>query len=277
MQIFEEALRAYQDDHQCCLRDREDLEVPEQVPWYLRDDWENRPSGPSEVRICDNALLRVSHQVHHEAFDIFYRVNKFHYSVYYLRPSQRHNWCPFPYERLPYILVHPHLEWMTDVSIDIIGSNQHDSGKMIDLNTAGHIKLISMCCGKLKTFTLHLLWQGGCEYIQAVLTGQSMTADALAVMKVRDRISIIGTAPLGPIGHLGYVDLRTAVAPEDCWDSSVLDDWPEISIQSRPYEGYRDGIERGIVAWRWDLDCSRRPHREAGAKDDGSPQVNEVE
>ncbi len=274
-QIFEEALTVYRDDHQPRLREREFLEIPKGMSPDARDFYD-MPSGPFEIRICEIALMLVSHQAHTEAVEVFYRVNKFHYTVYFTRFIFYFNWCPRACKRPDEFPFHSQLEWMRDLSIDVMGTNLHPHTK-IDSHIASHIELISATCPNLRKFTLHLLWENGREHTQEALRGQSFTADALAVMKVRDRISIIGTAPLRPVGHLGYADLRTAVAPEDCWDSSVLDDWPEISIQNQFYKGYRDGIERGTVAWRWDLDSSRRPRREAGTVEDGSARVEDVE
>ena len=181
----------------------------------------------------------MSRKIRYETIELFYRFNKFHYLVYFTRPEIRHNWCPYPC-RMPFDApFHPQLEWMTDLSIDIIGSVPHRRDKQsIDEDIAGYVILISATCFKLQYFTLHFTWESGREYIAETLRGQSLMATALGAMPVRDRMSIVATAPPGPVGHLGFADLRNAVAPESCWDSTPLDNWHEISMQAQYCEGY---------------------------------------
>ena len=242
-QVFEQALTVDREYHQTRLRGWQELSMVRTMLNEYRELYENMPSGPSAdaIHYADNSLLRVNRKISEEAIELFYRVNKFHYAVYFTLPKVRWNWCPLAYQ-LPFDdPCHPHLDWMTDLSISFIGCSQHsDNGQIIDEDIAGHVRLISKTCSKLKRFTLHFMWEGGRKCITDALRGQSLTAEALAAMSVRDRLSIIATAPLGPVGHLEFADVRNAVAPESCWNSTVLDDWPEISMQGQYYEGYRN-------------------------------------
>jgi len=277
MQIYEQVLTVKNDSGQPRLRERVDLETDEDIAFQNREYSDNYPSRVPEAQRCDNAVLRVSRQTHEEAIQLFYRVNNFHYSTYVLWPEPRLQNFPMPYAVMADKPFHPSLEWMTNLSVDFAGSDHHNDNKaQIDQYMSEHINLIARTCPKLQVFTLHFMWENGRRHIKVALLGRSLTAAALAAMKVRDLLSIVATAPLGPVGHLGYADLRHAVAPERCWDSRTLEDWPEISITRGCYEGYRGMLHRHVL-WRWDLHTSRRPRPCSETLEDRSLRVEELE
>lgn len=276
MQIYQEVLTLKNDNGHPRLRKRGDLEIDEDIPFDHQEYYDNCPSRVAEAQICDNAILRVSRQTHVEAIKLFYRVNRFHYSAYILRLEPRLQYFPRPYILTSNKPFHPSLEWMTNVSVDFAGSEYHGGNEaQIDQHISDHISLISRTCPRLQAFTLHLMWENGRDHIREALRGRSLTAAALAAMPVRNRLSIVATAPRGPVGHLGYADLRHAVAPESCWDSNILEDWPEISITRTCYYDYRGELHRHVL-WRWDLHTSRRPPPGLESVEDGSPRVEEL-
>ncbi len=158
MQIYEQALTVECENSQPRLRDRADLEIDEDVPFQYQEYYDNRPPRSAEPHIADNAILRVSRQTHNEAIELFYYLNKFHYSVLFLKPQPHLGRYPMPYDLLASAPFHLCIEWMTDVSIDYAGSDQHGHGQeRIDEEIADHVKLISKKCPKLRVFTMHLL------------------------------------------------------------------------------------------------------------------------
>ena len=271
IQTWEFALAVYRDDHQPRLRIRQDVELAKttlsESETALSELTEHELKCVEEALIVDVALLCVSRQLNAETTKIFYRVNKFHYSICFHRYTSDHTG---PFLQV-FVLGHDStaqlrrgstvfdigMKDMSDLRIDYMPKGLHNVGRAgMDWDLAGHISLIARTCTKLRSLTVHLFVNNNNTCIIRVLSEPCNTATALAAVSIRDCFSIVAFSSLWDGDRTMYEILRAAIAPDSCWTERMVEDWPDVGCIGR----YAMGIHQfeGQEQWTWDLETSKR-------------------
>ncbi|MCJ1456133.1 hypothetical protein MMC28_006492 [Mycoblastus sanguinarius] len=185
-------------------------------------------------RTFNTGLLTTCHRIYEEFLPIFYGSQTFHCSST-TGGLFKNETCVdrFSYAEIregPQPLFSDNLHHMAHLSLGIEIYSAHLD--RVDEVLSGQIDFFMKQCPKLRTFTVHLLYDWSYNSLDSRLTRDSMTASILYQLRSRlDRLSIVGLGPYYILEDLriGVTD-KNEVTEKNEWCYERLSAWPHLSL-----------------------------------------------
>ena len=164
-----------------------------------------------------------------EALPVFYRNNRFHYTVFPADFSIHYD------QNVDEItgLFTRHKDFMRHLSLDDCQAANYPVARA-DIKIPNWIHFLLQDCPDLRTFTVHIFTLGNQAAFESVLSAESNTAMKLAGLRARAQDSKSNFQWLAVIRHGGVgtlLHLRNGIA-RNGWVMRAYKEWPKISLDN---------------------------------------------